>query len=241
MPRPATRLSRSGFSLRRTRGAGTKLRAMLDHVGINVSDYDRSREFYERALAPLGFSLLMEPIPRTGGFGSDGKPWFWIDQRELPRPRTCMLPSRPPTGRRWMTSMPRRSRPPGPTTAPWGTRALPPDLLRRLCPRPRRQQRRGGLPPPRRIHTAPGQVLRGSPSSYSRGSAWSPPTPPGLYPPTRPRAHLKRLGVRVHLVEVGQEAVDREVDVREEVDLVDHDQGAGAKHQGVLEACRRPR
>jgi catechol 2,3-dioxygenase-like lactoylglutathione lyase family enzyme len=56
---------------------------MLDHIGINVSDYDRSRDFYERALAPLGFSCLMEPVPRTGGFGRDGKPWFWItDQRE---------------------------------------------------------------------------------------------------------------------------------------------------------------
>src|SRR5918992_3767319 len=56
---------------------------MLDHIGVNVSDYDRSRDFYERALAPLGFSLLMEPVPRTGGFGRDEKPWFWItDQRE---------------------------------------------------------------------------------------------------------------------------------------------------------------
>jgi catechol 2,3-dioxygenase-like lactoylglutathione lyase family enzyme len=56
---------------------------MLDHVGVNVSDYERSRVFYEGALAPLGFSLLMEPVPRTGGFGSEGKPWFWItDQRE---------------------------------------------------------------------------------------------------------------------------------------------------------------
>ncbi|MGH2960625.1 MAG: VOC family protein [Solirubrobacterales bacterium] len=53
---------------------------MLDHVGLNVSAYGRSREFYER---PLGFSLLMEQIPRTGGLGSDRKPWFWItDQRE---------------------------------------------------------------------------------------------------------------------------------------------------------------
>ncbi|HSJ16839.1 MAG TPA: VOC family protein [Solirubrobacterales bacterium] len=57
---------------------------MLDHVGINVSEYDRSREFYERALAPLGFSLLMEPIARTGGFGSDGKPWFWISEERRP-------------------------------------------------------------------------------------------------------------------------------------------------------------
>jgi catechol 2,3-dioxygenase-like lactoylglutathione lyase family enzyme len=56
---------------------------MLDHIGLNVSDYDRSRAFYERALAPLGFSLLMEPAPRIGGLGRDGKPWFWItDQRQ---------------------------------------------------------------------------------------------------------------------------------------------------------------
>ena len=56
---------------------------MLDHIGLNVSDYGRSRHFYERALAPLGFSLRMEPVPRTGGVGRDGKPWFWItDERE---------------------------------------------------------------------------------------------------------------------------------------------------------------
>jgi catechol 2,3-dioxygenase-like lactoylglutathione lyase family enzyme len=56
---------------------------MLDHLGVNVSDYDRSRDFYEKALEPLGFTLLMEPAPRTGGFGREGKPWFWItDQRE---------------------------------------------------------------------------------------------------------------------------------------------------------------
>jgi catechol 2,3-dioxygenase-like lactoylglutathione lyase family enzyme len=42
---------------------------MFDHIGINVSDYDRSRDFYARALAPLGYSLLMEPAPRIGGPG----------------------------------------------------------------------------------------------------------------------------------------------------------------------------
>ena len=56
---------------------------MLDHVGINVSDYGRGRAFYDKALAPLGFSLLNEPRPGTGGFGRDGKPAFWItDQRQ---------------------------------------------------------------------------------------------------------------------------------------------------------------
>jgi catechol 2,3-dioxygenase-like lactoylglutathione lyase family enzyme len=60
----------------------TKEEPVLDHIGINVSDYERSRDFYQRSLAPLGLSLLMEPVPRTGGFGRDGKPWFWItDQR----------------------------------------------------------------------------------------------------------------------------------------------------------------
>ena len=56
---------------------------MVDHVGLNVSDYGRSRDFYAQALAPLGMALLLEPVPGTGGFGAGGKPTFWItDQRE---------------------------------------------------------------------------------------------------------------------------------------------------------------
>ena len=56
---------------------------MIDHVGVNVSYYERSRDFYAKALEPLGYSLLMEPMGGTGGFGREGKPDFWItDQRE---------------------------------------------------------------------------------------------------------------------------------------------------------------
>ncbi len=51
---------------------------MLDHLGINVSDYARSKEFFEKALEPLGISLLMEPMEGLGGFGRDGMPFFWI-------------------------------------------------------------------------------------------------------------------------------------------------------------------
>jgi catechol 2,3-dioxygenase-like lactoylglutathione lyase family enzyme len=54
---------------------------MLDHVGFTVSDYQRSKAFYERALAPLGLSLLMEPVGQAAGFGKDGKPFFWIEAR----------------------------------------------------------------------------------------------------------------------------------------------------------------
>ncbi len=51
---------------------------MIDHVGFGVSDFERSKEFYSRALKPLGISLLMEPVPGVAGFGSDQKPYFWI-------------------------------------------------------------------------------------------------------------------------------------------------------------------
>jgi catechol 2,3-dioxygenase-like lactoylglutathione lyase family enzyme len=52
---------------------------MLDHVGLPVSDYARSKAFYERALAPLGITLLMEPVEKAAGFGKDGKPFFWLE------------------------------------------------------------------------------------------------------------------------------------------------------------------
>ena len=53
---------------------------MLDHVGLVVSDYLRSKSFYEKALAPLGYKLMMEHGISGGGFGRDGKPDFWIKQ-----------------------------------------------------------------------------------------------------------------------------------------------------------------
>ena len=52
---------------------------MLDHVGFGVSDYERSKAFYEAALAPLGITLVMEPMSAAAGFGKDRKPFFWIE------------------------------------------------------------------------------------------------------------------------------------------------------------------
>jgi catechol 2,3-dioxygenase-like lactoylglutathione lyase family enzyme len=61
---------------------------VLDHVAFEVSDFDRSKAFYEAALAPLGIGLLMEPMPGAAGFGSDDgngpKPYFWIMARGRP-------------------------------------------------------------------------------------------------------------------------------------------------------------
>jgi catechol 2,3-dioxygenase-like lactoylglutathione lyase family enzyme len=56
---------------------------MFDHVGVNVKDYAASRAFYESALAPLGYSVVMAFDEwKTAGFGTAGKPEFWISERE---------------------------------------------------------------------------------------------------------------------------------------------------------------
>jgi catechol 2,3-dioxygenase-like lactoylglutathione lyase family enzyme len=54
---------------------------MLDHLGLEVTEYERSKAFYERALAPLGLELMLEPAPGVGGFGDGRKPFFWISTR----------------------------------------------------------------------------------------------------------------------------------------------------------------
>jgi len=64
---------------------------MLDHVGFSVADFERSKDFYRRALAPLGLQLLMEvTAAETGagahaGFGAAGKAFFWIGTGERPK------------------------------------------------------------------------------------------------------------------------------------------------------------
>ena len=62
---------------------------MIDHVGFAVADAERSKRFYEQALVPLGITLIMTVGPDTTeaggtahGFGSDGKPYFWIGDNE---------------------------------------------------------------------------------------------------------------------------------------------------------------
>ena len=54
---------------------------MFDHIGINVRDYGESRAFYEQALAPLGYGVVRE-CGHACAFGKDGKPSFWVVQRE---------------------------------------------------------------------------------------------------------------------------------------------------------------
>ena len=55
---------------------------MLDHISLRVSDPERSRLFFEGALSPLGYELVMEHDISGAGFGLAGKPEFWIKQGE---------------------------------------------------------------------------------------------------------------------------------------------------------------
>ncbi len=50
---------------------------MIDHLGINISDLARSKAFYEKALAPLGYTMIMA-FEQFAGFGIAPKPDFWI-------------------------------------------------------------------------------------------------------------------------------------------------------------------
>ena len=69
---------------------------MIDHLGIPVGDIARATEFYLKALAPLGYGLVMQVSAAETdhgaavGFGppgkdadfQSGKPSFWISEVE---------------------------------------------------------------------------------------------------------------------------------------------------------------
>jgi catechol 2,3-dioxygenase-like lactoylglutathione lyase family enzyme len=65
---------------------------MIDHTGVQVSNPEKSRLFYEKSLAPLGYKLMME-IPKEYtdglvvlGFGVPPKPDFWLSQGTPQKP-----------------------------------------------------------------------------------------------------------------------------------------------------------
>jgi catechol 2,3-dioxygenase-like lactoylglutathione lyase family enzyme len=59
---------------------------MLDHIGIDVQHYERSKAFYLATLAALGYELILE-INGWAGFGVAGKPDFWIQGGKSTQPR----------------------------------------------------------------------------------------------------------------------------------------------------------
>ena len=61
---------------------------MIDHIGMSVTNFEKSGAFYNHALAPLGITLLMAfTAEQTGskavaGYGSDDRAYFWISTGE---------------------------------------------------------------------------------------------------------------------------------------------------------------
>jgi catechol 2,3-dioxygenase-like lactoylglutathione lyase family enzyme len=61
---------------------------MMDHVTIGVTDLVRSRDFYDRALKPLGIERLYADGESYAGYGIRPKAFFWIGRRDEVRTGT---------------------------------------------------------------------------------------------------------------------------------------------------------
>jgi catechol 2,3-dioxygenase-like lactoylglutathione lyase family enzyme len=56
---------------------------MIDHIKLFVADPAASRAFYEAALAPLGYRVMLQPAPGVVGMGTD-RPDFWLAPTDGP-------------------------------------------------------------------------------------------------------------------------------------------------------------
>jgi catechol 2,3-dioxygenase-like lactoylglutathione lyase family enzyme len=87
MPAVAKRLTILPSTTRTITQSASEL-DMLDHVTIGVTDVERSKAFYDQALAPLGIRHLYGEADTFAGYGSDGKAYFWIGLRDTPQSGT---------------------------------------------------------------------------------------------------------------------------------------------------------
>jgi len=62
---------------------------MIDHISLAVADLEKSAEFYEKVLAPLGLSRLVAREGAAVGFGKR-YPEFWLNARPgvAPQPQS---------------------------------------------------------------------------------------------------------------------------------------------------------
>jgi catechol 2,3-dioxygenase-like lactoylglutathione lyase family enzyme len=52
---------------------------VIDHVTVSVKDLKKTRAFYVKALAPLGYGPQLD-FPGLAGFGDKLKPYLWFKQ-----------------------------------------------------------------------------------------------------------------------------------------------------------------
>lgn len=115
---------------------------MIDHAGLTVTDIARSKAFFRAALAPLGYSLLVDG-KGYAGFGVPPKPDFWLGQG-APKTSPIHVAFRADT-RAQVDAFHRAALTAGGQRRPGTSTAVSQQLLRRARVRPRRTQRRGRL------------------------------------------------------------------------------------------------
>ena len=55
---------------------------MIDHISLRVSDFQRSKVFYEKALAPLGYTMVFSnDQEQYAGFAGPDRERIWIGHR----------------------------------------------------------------------------------------------------------------------------------------------------------------
>jgi predicted lactoylglutathione lyase len=60
---------------------------MIAHISLMVKDYTKSRNFYARALLPLGYKLSVKyPKFKSAGYMAHGSTDFWISEQKNPTP-----------------------------------------------------------------------------------------------------------------------------------------------------------
>ena len=120
---------------------------MIDHISLQVADLAASSTFYDAVLATIGGEAVMR-FDETVGYGTQGQPVFWIGRQATDQPNkevhVAFHAADRPGGRLLRGRGGHRGR--GAPRAP-GVARVPPQLLRGLRARPRRQQRRGRVPP----------------------------------------------------------------------------------------------
>ena len=55
---------------------------MIDHLGINCADWEKSKTFYDEVLGVLGYTRQLD-YQVAIGYGRDGKPDFWIGDQNV--------------------------------------------------------------------------------------------------------------------------------------------------------------
>jgi len=118
---------------------------MIDHVGFKVSDFQKSKKFYEAALKCLGYKVIMgDDAQKYAGFGGNEGPRF-LDQPGNVGPARARCAQRPRIAQRWGISpdaIAAGGRDNGNQVRVPNTRRLTTALS---CSNPDGKQRRGGL------------------------------------------------------------------------------------------------